>query len=74
MMQGFWKGMESTHTFLHLKQLLLINNPAERCPTESCSLDTFEAESLDHKKNSTSSVTFLSRDPSKCFVVLFFST
>lgn len=73
-MQGFWKGIESTHTFLHLKQLFLINNPAERCPTESCSLDAFEAKSLDHKKNYSSSVTFLSRDPGKCFVlsVLFF--
>lgn len=73
-MQGFWKGVEGAHTFLHLKQLFLINNPAERCPTESCSLDAFEAESLDHKKNYTSSVTFLSRDPSKCFAVLFFSS
>lgn len=49
-MQGFWKEIESTHTFLHLKQLFLINNPAERCPTESCHLDAFEVKSADHKK------------------------
>lgn len=48
-MQGFWKGIESTHTFVHLKQLFLINNCAERCPTGTCSVDGLK--SLDHKKN-----------------------
>lgn len=70
-MQGFCKGIESTHTFLHLKQLFLINNPAERCPTESCSLDAFEVKSLDHKKNYSSPATLLSRDPGKCFGLSF---
>lgn len=71
-MQGFWKGIESTHTFLHLKQLFLINKPAERCPMESCSLDAFEVKSLDHKKVFFSSpVTFLSRHPGKCFDLSF---
>lgn len=66
-MQGFWRRMESTHPFLHLKQLFLTNNPAERCPTESCRLDAFEVKPLDHKKNCSSPVTFLSKDPGKCF-------
>lgn len=68
MVQGFWKEIESTHTFLHLKQLFLINNPAERCPTESCHLDAFEVKSVDHKKNFSCPVTLLSRDPGECFV------
>lgn len=70
-MQGFWKRIESTCTFLHLKQLFLINNPAERCPTETCTLDAFEVKSLDHKKNDSSPVTFLSRDPGKWFGLSF---
>lgn len=70
-MQGFWRRMESTRTFLHLKQLFLINNPAERCPTESCRLDAFEVKSLDHKKIYSFPVTFLSKDPGKCFGLSF---
>lgn len=49
-MQGFWKGIESTQTFLHLKQLFLINNPAERCPAEMCSLGVLKFNLLITKR------------------------
>lgn len=32
----------------------------------------FEVQSLDHKKSFSSPVTFLSRDPGKCFVIFIF--
>lgn len=33
----------------------------------------FEVQSLDHKKSFSSPVTFLSRDPGKCFVIFIFN-